>query len=104
MGGEPSLDASDARTRIADRESEFAAELAGRKKMIDFANGDRQLAMSRLDVVKAGGKFASKKRDQFSMGKMMMYVSAAFIVLIAIGFGAAYGVVWIAGDSVSGSA
>ncbi|KAJ3564663.1 hypothetical protein NP233_g8145 [Leucocoprinus birnbaumii] len=109
---EPSLDPADARTTIANLESEFTGELAGLKRMIEFAKGDRKLAMSRIEVVKANGKFSVKTKGssqngvaggegQVSMGKMMIYVSAAFTLLIALGFGAAYGVIWIAGDSLA---
>ncbi|KAF5362051.1 hypothetical protein D9756_002090 [Leucocoprinus leucothites] len=104
MGTQPTLDSSDARTIIANLETDFNGELAGRKRMIDFANGDRKLAMSRIDVVKANGKFSTSQAkgagQEVTMGKMMMYVSAAFTLLLALGFGAAYGVIWIAGDSL----
>jgi farnesyl-diphosphate farnesyltransferase len=100
MGSGPTFDASDARTIIANLETDFNAELAGRKRMVDFANGDRKLAMSRIDVAKTNGKFSKGAGEQFSIGKMMMYVSAAFVLLIALGFSAAYGVMWVVGESV----
>lgn len=106
FGNEPTLDPTDARTRIANLESEFAGELAGRKRMVDHANGDRNLAMSRINAAKANGKFSSQKTasQDVSMGTMLLYVGAAFALLIAVGFGAAYGLIWITGESLTGSA
>jgi len=103
-GTEPSLDTTDARTRIANLESEFNGELAGRKRMVELAKGDRVLAMSRIGIVKANGRFSkvngtAAASGQASMGQLMFYVGAAFTLLIALGFGAAYGVIWVAGDS-----
>lgn len=94
MSSEPSLDSTDARTYIANLENEFSGELAGRKRMIELANGDRALAQTRIDRGGIKGKGAP---PPVSMGKMMAYVSAAFVLLIALGFGAAYGVIWVAG-------
>ncbi|KXN90347.1 Squalene synthase [Leucoagaricus sp. SymC.cos] len=104
MGTEPTFDPSDARTIIANLETEFNGELAGRKRMIEFAKGDRKLAMSRVDVGKANGKFSTAQAqgagEQVSMATMMMYVTAAFTLLIALGLGAAYGVIWLTGSSL----
>lgn len=104
MGNEASLDPSDARTNIANLETSFNAELAARKRMIELAKGDRSIALSRIDTLKSNGKSLAQAgggRDEVTMGKLMLYVSAAFILLIAIGLGAAYGVMWIAGDSLA---
>jgi len=102
MSTEPSLDPSDARTSIANFENQFSGELAGRKRMLELSKGDRALAQSRINRA-TGGVEAKGAPPPPSMGKMMMYVSAAFVLLIALGFGAAYGVIWIAGVGESPS-
>lgn len=69
--------------------------------MIELSNGDRTLAQARIERATGGGVgdgFKGKGAPPPpSMGKMMMYVSAAFVLMLALGFGAAYGVVWVAG-------
>lgn len=69
--------------------------------MVEYTKGDRKLAMDRIDSMRnPNGKIKGMGRE-VSMGTMMMYVSAVFVVVIALGFGAAYGVMWVAGDSLA---
>ncbi len=71
--------------------------------MVEFANGDRKLAMTRNNRAKENGKSSASKGAPApaSIGKMMMYVTAVFTLMIALGFGAAYGVMWVAGADQS---
>jgi len=89
MSKEPSLDPSDARSIIAKSSSEFNIEIARRRRIIEMSKGDRNLAMARINAANSAGHGAEQ---EFSMAKMMIYVSATFALLIALGLGAAYSV------------
>jgi len=89
---EPSLDPSDARSIIAKSDSEFDNEIAYRKRMIEICKGDRNLAMARINAANDKHSAGYGTGQEFSMAKLMIYVSATFVLLIALGLGAAYGV------------
>jgi len=92
MSSEPSLDSSDPRSIIAKSDSEFDNEIAYRKRMIELCKGDRNLAMARINAANDKHSASHGAGQEFSMAKMMIYVSATFALLIALGLGAAYGV------------
>jgi len=60
--------------------------------MIEICKGDRNLAMARINAANDKHSAGYGTGQEFSMAKLMIYVSATFVLLIALGLGAAYGV------------
>jgi hypothetical protein len=101
-GNPPTLDGYDARSRIAEADNKFTSELATRKRMIDIANGDRQVALERVQrFTAARGNPAKGSSGDSTM--MILYIAAGIVLVVALGFGATFAVLKATGVSLSGS-
>jgi hypothetical protein len=98
------LDGYDARSRIAEADNQFTSELGTRKRMIDIANGDRQLALQRIQKFTAArsGQAGGSNSGGFSSATMMFYIAAGIVLIVAVGFGATFAVLKATGVSLSG--
>ncbi|KIM39543.1 hypothetical protein M413DRAFT_447022 [Hebeloma cylindrosporum] len=89
--GKQSLDPSDPRTRIVQVEQERDAQLAKKKRAENLRNGVANGAMN--------GHAEKMEVKAISTTELMMYVGAAFLVVMAISLGIAWGLIKYTADT-----
>lgn len=72
--------------------------------MIEIANGDRQIAMQRIERFTGGGNNTQASNNgAVSSTTMMFYIAAGIVLIVAVGFGVTFAVIKAAGISLKGS-
>jgi farnesyl-diphosphate farnesyltransferase len=89
--GRQSLDPSDPRTRIVQVEQERDAQLAKKKRAENHRNGIANGATN--------GHAEKMEVKEISTGELMMYVCAAFVVVMAISLSIVWGLIKYTGDT-----